>query len=65
MKVVLKYWWFWIIAVSFLTYYPVINNFFGWDDFLWLYRAKTLSLNPSQIFKVDTFYFDPLVHLSF
>lgn len=65
MKSVLKQWWFWIVSISFLAYYPVINNFFGWDDFLWLYRAKTLSLNPSQIFKVDTFYFDPLVHLSF
>lgn len=65
MKSVLKQWWFWIVSISFITYYPAIDNFFSWDDFLWLYRAKTFLLNPAQIFKIDTFYFDPLVHLSF
>lgn len=62
---VLRYWWLWIVLLAFLTYLSVIDNFFGWDDFLWLYRAKTLSSNPFQVFNVDTLYFDPLVHLLF
>lgn len=64
-NIILKRWWLWIILTSFLTYLPVIDNFFGWDDFLWLYRAKTLLAHPSQLLQLDTHYFDPIVYLSF
>lgn len=43
----------------------MLNNFFAFDDFLWLYRAKTLQTNPAQIFQIDGLYFDPIVYLSF
>lgn len=61
----LNYWWAWIVLISFLAYYPAIDNFFGWDDFLWLYRAKTLSVNPTQMFQSEGLYFDPIIYLSF
>lgn len=63
----LKYWWPLIILMAFLAYVPVLDNFFVWDDFLWLYRAKTLSENPAQMFQIgiERLYFDPIVYLSF
>lgn len=60
-------WWAWVIMIilSWLIYYPAVNNFFLWDDFLWLYRGKTLWAAPGQMFKSEGLYFDPLVYLSF
>lgn len=65
MKIFLRYWWLWITLLSFITYFPVLNNFFAFDDFIWLYRAKTLQTNPAQIFQIEGLYFDPVVYLSF
>lgn len=65
MRFAIRYWWFWIALFSCVTYFPSLDNFFAWDDFLWLYRAKTIWANPAQIFKSEGLYFDPLVYLSF
>lgn len=65
MKFAIRYWWGWIILLSFFTYSSALDNFFVWDDFIWLHRSKTLLSNPVQIFQRDGFYFDPLVYLSF
>lgn len=65
MPLILKFWWLGIALVSLLAYYPVIDNFFGWDDFLWLYRAKTLFSAPAQMFQSGGLYFYPLVSLAF
>ena len=54
-----------LFLLAIVAYYPVLNNFFTWDDFLWVYRAKTLAGNPFQIFAIDAVYFDPLVYLWF
>lgn len=54
-----------LFLLAIAVYYPVLNNFFTWDDFLWVYRAKTLAGNPFQIFAIDAVYFDPLVYLWF
>lgn len=54
-----------LVFTAFVVYYPVLGNFFCWDDFLWLYRAKTLSTAPLQVFSIDAVYFDPLVYLWF
>lgn len=62
---IFKFWWLYIALVSLLTYFPVIDDFFGWDDFLWLYRAKTLFSDPAQMFQSEGLYFDPLVYLAF
>lgn len=53
------------IFLAFLAYFPAVDNFFAWDDFLWLQRAATLSQFPAQLLEVDAIYFDPLVYLSF
>lgn len=65
MKIALKYWWLWIILISFTAYARLFDNFFAWDDFLWLYRAKTMWADPARIFESEGLYFDPLVYLSF
>jgi hypothetical protein len=52
-----------IIALS--VYSVAFNNFFVYDDFIWLYRAKTLTQNWSQILSIDVIYFDPLIYLMF
>lgn len=54
-----------VILLAFMAYFPAIDNFFTWDDFLWLQRSVTLFENPAQIFQVDAIYFDPLVYFSF
>lgn len=61
------FWWAWtiLILLSWLIYYPIVDNFFLWDDFLWLYRGKTLWTDPVQMFRSEGLYFDPLIYLSF
>lgn len=54
-----------LLAVAFILYLPILGNFFTWDDFLWVYRARTLRSDPLQVFSIDAVYFDPLVYLSF
>jgi hypothetical protein len=48
-----------------MAYFPAVDNFFAWDDFLWLQRAATLLQHPAQILDIDAIYLDPLVYLSF
>ena len=57
----------WIIPVILaITVFSVgFNNYFVYDDFIWLYRAKSLGQNWKQIFYPDVMYFDPLIYLSF
>lgn len=57
--------WLLVVAISFLCYLPALNNFFVWDDFVWLHRAKILADDPWRMFNVDVTYFDPVVYLSF
>ena len=54
-----------IISVAIIVYHVVFNNYFIYDDFIWLNRARTLTQNWLQIFRPDVTYFDPLVHLMF
>jgi len=54
-----------LFLLAFVSYYPVLDNFFTWDDFLWLQRAKNLAVNPLQMFNLDSLYFDPLVYIWF
>jgi hypothetical protein len=54
-----------VILLALMAYFPAVDNFFTWDDFLWLQRSATLFQNPAQILQVDVIYFDPLVYLSF
>jgi hypothetical protein len=57
----------WIIPVisAFCVYSIAFNNYFVYDDFIWLYRAKTLGQNWKQIVSLDVIYFDPLIYLMF
>ncbi|MGD0585882.1 MAG: hypothetical protein ABSA86_08930 [Oryzomonas sp.] len=57
----------WIIPVIsvFCIYSIAFNNYFVYDDFIWLYRAKTLGQNWKQIVSLDVIYFDPLIYLMF
>jgi hypothetical protein len=54
-----------IVATVWGIHHTVIDNYFTWDDFVWLQKAKSLPATPGQIFQIDVIYFDPLVHLSF
>jgi len=54
-----------VILLALIAYFPAVDNFFTWDDFLWLQRSATLFQHPAQIFEIDAIYFDPLVYLSF
>ena len=54
-----------VILLALIAYFPAVDNFFTWDDFLWLQRAATLFQHPAQILEIDAIYFDPLVYLSF
>lgn len=60
-----KYLWSIPVAVALVVYSVAVNNFFVFDDFVWLYRAKTLGQNLGQMFRPDVIYFDPIVHLMF
>jgi hypothetical protein len=54
-----------LALTALLAYYPVLGNFFTWDDFLWLYRVRNLASSPAQMFSIDAVYFDPLVYIWF
>src|SRR6185369_10748702 len=60
-----KYYCFIPAVLAIIVYLPGLNNYFVYDDFLWLYKAKTLSSNLLQAFQPELYYFDPLVHLTF
>lgn len=60
-----RFGWLIPISVAIAVYYVALNNYFTFDDFIWLNRARTLKQDWSQIFRVDVAYFDPLVHLIF
>ncbi|MBT0664671.1 glycosyltransferase family 39 protein [Geobacter pelophilus] len=53
------------IVVAFGIYSVAFNNFFVFDDFIWIHRARTLTQNWSQMFYSEGIYFDPLVYLMF
>ncbi len=57
----------WIIpmVIALCVYSVALNNFFVYDDFIWLNRARTLSQNWRQMFSPDVIYFDPLIYLMF
>jgi len=59
--------WLWIAPVLLVlfVYSLCLDNFFVYDDFIWLYRAKTLGDNFFQALAVDVVYFDPLVYVMF
>lgn len=60
-----------ITTVAWLIYYPCLNNYFTWDDFIWLMKIKSLPKSPGQMFRIEAvyggsaYYFDPLIYLSF
>ncbi|UFS69801.1 glycosyltransferase family 39 protein [Geomonas sp. RF6] len=57
--------WLVPVCVALAVYHVALNNFFTWDDFIWLDRARTFKNDWLQIFRIDVTYFDPLVHLMF
>ena len=54
-----------LVILALAAYLPAIDNFFTWDDFVWLQKSATLMQNPWQMFAVEVIYFDPLVYISF
>jgi len=60
-----KYLWILPVAIAICIYSVAFDNFFVYDDFIWLYRAKTLGENWSRMFSPDLLYFDPIVYLMF
>lgn len=60
-----KYLWIIPIVIAFGVYSVAFNNFFVFDDFIWLHRARTLGQNWGQMFSPDVLYFDPIVYLMF
>jgi len=60
-----KFFWMIPIAIAFSVFFVAFDNFFVYDDFIWLYRAKTLGHNWQQMFYPDVVYFDPIVYLLF
>ena len=60
-----KYFWTIPVIITLSVYSVAFNNFFVYDDFIWLDRARTSGQNWRQIFYLDGLYFDPIVHLMF
>lgn len=61
-----RFQWLIPISVALSVYYVGLNNFFTWDDFIWLNKARTFKQDWLQIFRPEEAnYFDPLVHLMF
>lgn len=61
----LRFGWLLPVAVVLLVYGVALDNFFTFDDFIWLNRSRTFHQDWLQIFRPDVTYFDPLVHLLF
>ena len=62
---IVQFGWLIPMCVALAVYHVCINNYFTFDDFMWLDRGRTFTSNWSQIFQPDAPYFDPLVHLMF
>jgi hypothetical protein len=60
-----KFGWLLPIAIVLVVYGVSLGNYFAYDDFIWLNRARTFTSDWRQIFRPDVIYFDPLVHLMF
>ncbi len=60
-----KFLWIIPMVIAFSVYSVAFNNFFVFDDFIWLNRARTLGQNWRQMFYPDGIYFDPIVYLAF
>jgi len=60
-----RYFWVIPVVIAWAVYSVACNNFFVFDDFIWLHRARTLEHNWLQMFSPDVLYFDPLIHLMF
>ena len=60
-----RFGWLIPICVALAVYCVAIDNYFTFDDFMWLDRGRTFKSDWLQIFQPDVPYFDPLVHLMF
>jgi hypothetical protein len=60
-----KFLWIIPIVIAVSVFSVAWNNFFVYDDFIWLYRARTFAQNWKQMFLPDVIYFDPLIYLMF
>ena len=60
-----RYAWLIPVLVAIAVYYVGVSNYFTYDDFIWLNRARTFKQDWLQIFRPDVTYFDPIVHLMF
>ncbi len=60
-----RYAWLIPVLVAVTVYAVGLDNFFTWDDFIWLDRARTFARTWPRMFLPDVCYFDPLVHLMF
>jgi len=60
-----RFGWLLPVLAAVVVYHVSLNNFFSFDDFIWLDRSRTFKENWLQMFRVDVTYFDPVVHLLF
>jgi hypothetical protein len=60
-----RFGWLLPISIALMVYSVSLGNYFAYDDFIWLNRARTFASDWRQIFRPDVIYFDPLVHLMF
>ena len=60
-----RFGWLIPICVAVAVYCVAFNNYFSFDDFIWLNRGRSLMQDWSQMFRPDVTYFDPLIHLMF
>src|SRR6266704_1315805 len=58
-----KFLWIIPMVIAFSVYSVAFNNFFVFDDFIWLNMSRTLCQNWRQMFYPDGIYFDPIVDL--
>lgn len=54
-----------LVAVTYIFYFSAMDNFFVWDDFFWLYRARHFLSDPLQMFASENTYFKPVIYLLF
>lgn len=60
-----RLYWMVPVVIALAVYSVSFNNFFVYDDFIWLHRATTLGRDWQQMFRPDVIYFDPLVYIMF
>jgi len=57
--------WLLPVLTVLAVYWVAFNNYFCFDDFIWLNRGRSFKQDWLQIFRPDVTYFDPLVYLMF